>query len=128
MRALQELARGELGKLPVVANREVVPDGVRLRLHEVEVVEEPLGGRRNGNAPVDVVGQDEIGVAQEVQVRVQPGEDVVPSPPALPGDREGGREGPGALLEPLEAEHLTPERRSLNGTASSEEPSPHVAG
>ena len=40
------LARGQLGQLPVVAAGQVLPDVPHLGGDQVEVVEEPLGGRR----------------------------------------------------------------------------------
>lgn len=49
------LVRGELGELPVVAGRKGAPPGERFRLDEMKIVEQPLGSRRDGDSPVDVV-------------------------------------------------------------------------
>jgi len=75
-RLARELAGRELRQLPVVPGREVVPDGPCLRLDEVEVVEQPLGGRRDGDAPVDVVGEGAVRRVQGADVRFEPGRDV----------------------------------------------------
>ena len=126
-RLARELARGELGELLVVAGREVVAHGARLRLDEVEVVEEPLGRGVDGVTPADVVGQDAVGLAKDPEVRVQPRPDVVPARPGVARQREDAGQGLRALLEALEAQELAPERHFLFGTAPSEQGS-HQAG
>ena len=75
----RELACRELRQLPVVPDGEVVPHGARLRLDEVEVVEKPLGGRRNSDAPVDVVSEGAVRRVQDADVSFQPWQHVVPA-------------------------------------------------
>ncbi len=78
-RLARVLARREPGELPVVAGREVVPHRPGLGVDEVEVVEEPLRGRRHGLAGVDVVREDAVDLPEDAQVLVQPGQHVVPA-------------------------------------------------
>ncbi len=46
-----EMASGQLGELAVVVRRQVVVDLAELLVDDVEVVDEPLGGRRDRRAP-----------------------------------------------------------------------------
>ena len=62
------LARRELRQLAVVAARQVLADVADLRRDQVEVVEQPLRRRRDELAPVHVVGQRAVGVAQDAGV------------------------------------------------------------
>ena len=70
-----QVAGRELGQLPVVAARQVLPDHPDLGVDQVVVVEEPLAGRRDELAPVHVVGERAVGIAQETRVVVEAGED-----------------------------------------------------
>ncbi len=98
-----------------------MPHGARLRLDEVKVVEKPLGGRRDGDAPVDVVGEGAVRRAQDAEVSFQPRQHVVPARARGWHQREDGGERLGALLEALEAQKLAPERHRLLGAAPSEQ-------
>ncbi len=95
----------ELGQLPIVAGRQVVPDLADLGLDDVVVVDQPLRGRRDrvplGDRPRDGAMGLEQRAAVVVQARGQ-----------LPhGDRPGrhalcGGQALGVLLESLGAEDL----------------------
>ena len=118
----RELARRQLRQLPVVADREVVPHGARLRLDEMEVVEQPLGGRRHGDAAVDVVSEGAVRRAQDAEVLFQPRQHVVPARREAGSQREDGGERLRPLLEALEAQQLAPERQAwILRTAPSEQ-------
>ena len=116
----RELACRELRQLPVVPDGEVVPHGARLRDDEMEVVEKPLGGRRNGDALVDVVSEATVGRVQDADVRVQPWQHVVPTRTRGRYQRQAGGERLRSLLEALEAQELAPERHGSFETAPSE--------
>ena len=124
-RLAREFAWREGRQRPIVTSGEVPSDGPRLRLDEVEVVEQPLGGRRHRDAPVDVVGEGAIGRGEDADVLIQPRQHVVPAGPRGRHQCEKGGERLGALLEALEAQQFTPERHGLVRTAPSEQGSPH---
>ena len=56
-----------------------MPHARAWRVEQVEVVEQPLDCRVDDVSAVHVVGQDAVGPPQEVQVLVQPRQDVVPA-------------------------------------------------
>ena len=70
------LARSELGQLAIIASGQVLLDVPDLGRHEVEVVQEPLGGGRDLLALVHVVRQDSVPVAQNPGVVLEADEDV----------------------------------------------------
>ena len=59
-----ELARGQLRKLSVVARWKVMADLTHLAFHQVEVVEQPLGGGRRRLAAFGVLGKRGIDAPQ----------------------------------------------------------------
>ena len=63
-----ELARGQLRKLSVVARWKVMADLTHLAFHQVEVVEQPLGGGRDRLAPPHVAGEEEIRATEHARV------------------------------------------------------------
>ena len=77
-----------------------------LGFDEVEVVEEPLGGRGEELAAVDVIGQDAVGIAQNPRVLVHPGEELLAAVIAGSLEREARGEPARALLEALDAQEL----------------------
>ncbi len=107
-----QVAGGELGQLPVVAAREVLPDHADLRVHQVVVVEDPLAGGSDELAPVHVGGQRAVGLPEDQGVVVEAGEDAAGHAPRRV-HREPGGQRAGALLEPLDAEQLVPERQGV---------------
>jgi hypothetical protein len=75
----------------------------------VEVVEEPLGGRRDERAVADVFGEGAIGVFEDARVVAQARVDAARA--AAPGiDGEIRREGERPLFEPLGAERFFAKR------------------
>jgi hypothetical protein len=78
--------------------------------HEVEVVEEPFGRRRDELACPDVVGQRPVRVAQYAGIVVEPGKDVPRAAPRARIDGEARRERERALLQPLDTEQFVAKR------------------
>jgi len=76
---------------------------------QVIVVEEPLAGRRDELAVVNVLGQGLVGVAQDARVVAQAPVDAE-GPAALGINRETRREGERPLLKPLGAEQFIAKR------------------
>ena len=106
--AALQLGRGERGQLAVVAVREVPADFPDLGGHEMEIVEKPLRGGRDEFAPMDVVGERTIGVAQEPRVLVEAREHAARGA-ARRIDGEARGERAGALLQELDAQQLVAE-------------------
>ena len=94
------IARDERRQLPVVAQRQVLADLDDFRRDQMEVVEEPLGGRRDERTMAHVFGQDAVRVSQHPLVVAQARIDAARAAAARI-DREAGREGERALFEPL---------------------------
>ena len=105
------LAGRQLGQLAVVPPRQVVLHAADLGLDQMEVVEQPLGGRGEELAAMDVVGQDAIGLAQH-PARSRPPAPKNCRPRVVAGSREGEARGEPAcaLLQPLDAQQLGAER------------------
>ena len=108
----RQVAGRELGQLPVVAAREVLPDHADLRVHQVVVVEEPLARRGDELSLVHVGGEGTVGLPQDLGVVVEAGKDA-PGLAPVGIHREAGGERAGALLQPLDAEQLVPERKGV---------------
>ena len=95
----------ELGELPIVGGRQVVDDPRDFRLDQVEVIEQPFRGRREGPALVHVFGDDGVGDAQAPVDLAQPTEvAAAPSPSPLRG--EAGGQCARQLLELLDVQEL----------------------
>ena len=105
-RGAGQLSRGQLGQLAVVLPREVVPDASDLGLDEMEIVEQPFGGRRHEHTPVDVAGEDAVGLAQHAGVIVEATEKPSVLAAGIPGQRKARGEGPGPFLQALDAQEL----------------------
>ena len=104
---MPDISRGaSLGSSAIVPARQVVLYAADLGLDQVEVVEEPLGGRGEELAAMDVIGQDAVGVAQNPRVLVHPGEELLAAVIAGSREREAGGEPPRALLQTLDAQEL----------------------
>jgi hypothetical protein len=95
--------------LPVELPGQVLADLNDLGREQVIVVEEPLAGRRDERAVVDVFGQGLVGLAQDARVVAQAPVDAAGAA-ALRVNGETGREGERPLLEPFRAEQLIAER------------------
>ena len=111
------LARGERRQLPVVGAGQVLADVPDFGRHEVEVVEQPLGGGRDRLSRADVVGQRAIRVAQHARVVGEPGKDVAGTAARARIEREARRERQRPLVEPLAAEQFVAERLLLRRPA-----------
>ena len=59
---------GQLGELAVVVRRQVVADLAELLVDDVEVVDEPLGGRRDRALVLDRPGQEAVGLEEDAAV------------------------------------------------------------
>ena len=106
MRASPACSRvASAGSCAVVAARQVLADLDDLRRDQVEVVEEPLGGRRDEGAFADVLGQRAIGGLEDALVVAQPRIDAAGMAPARV-DRETGGQGERPLIEPLGAQRF----------------------
>lgn len=99
-------------------------DGARLRLDEVEVVEQPLGRGRNGDAAMDVVSEAAVRRAEGAEVLVEAGQDVAAVQARRRGEREPGGERFRALFQTFEAQELAAEGRGRLGAATSKQGSP----
>ena len=118
------LTRRELGQRPVVLCGQVALHRARLRLDEVEVVEQPLGGGGYGDSPVDVVGEVAVRRLESPEVTLQTSLDAGPDLPCRGRRSEQGGERLGSLLEAFEAQQLAPQRRGVVGSAPWEQGSP----
>ncbi len=115
-----ELACRELGKRAVIAGGEVAADRACFGLDEVEVVQDPLGGGRDGDTAVGIVRERPVGRAEDAEVAVEPGQNVVAAGARCRHQREAGGERLGALLETCEAQELAAQRELLHGAPASE--------
>ncbi len=106
--ALERAVR-ELGELPVVARRQVIPDLAELLLDDVEVVDQPLRRRGDGPFVLDRLGEGAVGREQDPAVVRDPTPDRVPGPRPM-RDRLGGGERRPVLLEAFHAEQLGDDR------------------
>jgi len=108
-REARERSGGELRELPVVAGRQIVANLADLLFDEVEVVEQPLGGRRDCAAFADRFRDGAIRFEQNRLVVLQ--SRGKRSPPRRPrGDGLGRRKALGMLLEALDTEELLADR------------------
>ena len=67
-RVAREMALGQLGELAVVVRGQVVADLAELLVDDGEVVDEPLGGRRDRPLVLDRAGQDAVRLEQDAAV------------------------------------------------------------
>jgi hypothetical protein len=112
-------------QLAVVAARQVAPDLDNLRRDQVEVVEEPLGRRRDERAVADVVDEGPVGALQDALVVAQAWVDAVrPPPPWVEVEIDGQRKRP--LFEPLGAERFFAKGLIAGPAVGREEPSDQV--
>ena len=102
-------AVGELGQLAIEAGGQVVADLAELLLDDVEIVDEPLGRRRDGPLLADGAADRAIGRAQDTAVVVDALQQALPARRAAE-DGLGGGQALGVLLEPLDPEELRPDR------------------
>ena len=65
-----QVAVGELGQLPIVGRRQIVLDLAYLFLDDVEIVEQPLGSRRDRTIAACFVGERMVGCDQNPRVVV----------------------------------------------------------
>ena len=67
-RISRERSAGELGQLPIVAGRQIGADLADLLLDHMEIVDQPLGRRRDGRARIDGLGDIAIGRQQHASL------------------------------------------------------------
>ena len=103
------MAAAQLGQLAVVVRGQVVADLAELLVDDREVVDEPLGGRRDRAFVLDGPSQCAIGLDQDASVLGDPRLDGV-SLVGRVGDRLSRGEGAGVLLQPLDAEQFGEDR------------------
>src|SRR6185295_18932896 len=106
----RQIAHSQLGKVQVVALREVLPDLEDLRLHEMEVVEKPFRRGRDRLSAAHVGGQRLIGPSEDPGVLVQARLEAERALAWISRQRIAGGQHTGALLEVLHAQELAPER------------------
>ena len=94
---------GQAGELAIVRRRQVALDVAGLGLDQMEVVQHPLGGGRDGPAFVDVLGDEAIGLAQALDVALEPAQ-VRRADEAPPHSRLRCRQGTRTLFELLDAQ------------------------
>ena len=103
-----QLSRGQLGQLPIEARRKVLLDLADLLFDDVEVVEQPLGGRRDRARLAARLRDREVRSDEGPRVLAQPRQQM-PPPPLAGIAGLFGRERPRELLELLGGEELCPE-------------------
>ena len=108
-RVARQLAADQLGELALVALGQGFPGLPHLLLDDVEVVQEPLGGRGDGLVAPDRGGEVAVGVAEDPLAVVQPVQDPGAQPlpsvqPVLAGEPPG-----------VEPEALRPEDLAADG-------------
>ena len=108
-RVSREMPRGQLRELAVVVRGQVVADLAELLVDDREVVDEPLGGRRDRPFVLDRTGEDAVRVDEDAAVLGDAGPDGL-SPTGRVRDRLGGGQGLRVLLQPLHAEELGEDR------------------
>ncbi len=111
-----EGAVDELWQLAVVVRGQVVADLAELLLDDVEVVDEPLRGRRDRSLVLDRLGQLAVGLQEQAPVLGHPPGDRT-SRSRTTGDGLGGGEGFAVLLEALDAEQFRDDRLRIVGDA-----------
>jgi hypothetical protein len=109
------LAGGELGELEVVAAWQVMQDANHFRFEQMEVVEEPLGGRRHRLAPAHVFGEHAIGRAQLTRIVDQPLKEPASTAAWCCGQGETSGQYAGARLEAVDPEKGAMRRRRAIG-------------
>ena len=108
-RVAREVALGQLGELAVVVRGQVVADLSELLVDDVEVVDQPLGSRRDRTFFLDGPGQNAVRLQQDAAVIGDSGPDRM-SPPGRVGHGLSGRKSLSVLLQPLHAEELREDR------------------
>jgi hypothetical protein len=109
-RLARVLARGQRRQRPRVGAREVAPDAADLRRDQMEVVEQPVRGRRHEPPGPHVIGQRAIRAAQHPDVVLEPRERVARAMAPVGIDRQAGGERERALFQPLDAQELVAQR------------------
>ena len=101
-----QFARCEFRQLAVIATRKVMADLAHLAFHQMEVVEQPFGCRRDRLAAPHVSGKDAIGIAEHARVIGQATQQAGRAAARVPRQREFSRERAGPFLEALDAQQL----------------------
>ena len=109
-----EMAARQLRELAVVARGQVVVDLAELLVDDVEVVDEPLGRRRDRTVLLDRPGEDAVRLEEHAAVLGDAGLDGA-SAARRRGDRLDGSENLGVLFQPLDAQELLEDRLLQNG-------------
>ncbi len=101
-----ELVGGHRRQPSIERGRQVVTDVARRSRDGVEVVEQPLSGRRGAFPAAHVIGQVHVDVPQRQHVPVEPLQVGTVAHPALRGHRQQRRETARVLLEGLDAQQF----------------------
>ncbi len=108
-RVVGEFPRGELGQFVVKTLGQVFADFAQLLLDDVEVIDQPLGGGRDGAPLAHRLGERAVGVDEHAPVLLQPRQEPPPAPPAGV-DAVLGRQRRRVLLQALDAVQLVANR------------------
>ena len=100
-----EVPVGELGQLAIVVRGQIVADLAQLLIDDMEVVNEPFGGRRDRSFVLDRPGQNAIRLDQRSAVLGDPRADGAAGT-RFASDRLGGRQRLAVLLQAFDAEQL----------------------
>ena len=88
-------------------------DLAHLAFHEVEVVEQPLGGGRDRLAMPHVAGEGAVRLTEHAGVVREAAQQSVGAAPGVSRERERRGEDPGALLQALDAEEFAVQRAGI---------------
>ncbi len=108
-RVSREVALGDLGQQAVIALREVVANVPDLFVDDVEVVEQPLRGRRDRLSLPHRLGDVPVSSQENPRVVIDPGEEIQ-SFRGLLSRALGRGQALGVLLQPLHTEDLGTDR------------------
>ena len=103
------LPRGQSGQLVIVRAREILPNAEDLGRDEMEMIEKPLGCRRNEPSLMDIVCQRAVRRAEHLDVVVETREDASCAP-GRGNDCKPGRQRLRPRLQQLDAQQLIAKR------------------
>ena len=104
-----QMSFGEFRELGIVTGRQIVLDLPDLLFNDMEIVEQPLGGRGDRPAVAGGIGNDAVGLVQDFRILAEARQD---RPAARGSLQDALRRGEtvGVAFKALNAEKLRPNR------------------